>query len=211
MAVSPSGNEIATAGGDGGKSMVRIWNTATGKLQRQWRDDHPQSVRELVFSPGGQWLASADHHGPDDSSIRLWDVRTGRQLAFSQSANPTGTLAFSPDGHRLSFPSFSKIVMLEVPSLRKLDETIAGDAVEDVSGVAFTRDGRTLVGSGHTYGTFFLWDAATLDVIDWPARVPGRTFASRSGAFHPLTPPTISGDGRKLAAAGTYVWSLPVR
>jgi WD40 repeat protein len=217
VAAGPFGSRIATAGGDGGRTMVRIFDSETFELQTEWEAGHEQSIVELVFSPDGKWLATADHVGLGTSSVRLWDVRTGKQLGVAEEARVSGTLAFSPDGLRIAYPATYRIVTLEAPTLRMLKEVYVGEATEEVSGVAFTPDGRSLVGTGNSYGTVFLWDAATLDVVDWPAGVPGRTFANRRGAFHSLTPPTISADGRTLAASGkdantsTYLWTLPRR
>ncbi|MEU4625872.1 hypothetical protein AB0G04_38600 [Actinoplanes sp. NPDC023801] len=217
VAASPFGSRIATAGGDGGRTMVRVWDSATGKPGAQWEAGHEQAIAELAFSPDGKWLASAEHQGPGDSTLKLWEARTGKLIGVAEQAAVSGTLTFSADGRRIAYPSIYRIVTLEVPSMRMLGERYVGEATEKVTGVAFTPDGRTLVGTGESYGTVYVWDAATLDVIDWPAQVPGRTFTSRRGPFRRLTPPTISGDGRKLAASGTdgdtstYIWTLPQR
>jgi WD40 repeat protein len=57
---------------------------------------HTDYVKSLAFSPDGRTLAS----GSDDTTIRLWDVRTRRGLGrpFEGHADGVDGLAFSLTG-----------------------------------------------------------------------------------------------------------------
>jgi WD40 repeat protein len=67
---------------------------------RPWlqREDHRGTVHSLAFSPDGKRLAS----GGGDGKVRIWDVRTGKQLFIldEQEFEPFD-LAFSRDGKTL--------------------------------------------------------------------------------------------------------------
>ena len=56
----------------------------------------------MAWSPDGTQLAS----GGDDSVVRVWEVSNGEQLwALEGHTNGVGSLAWSPDGHRLASAS----------------------------------------------------------------------------------------------------------
>lgn len=68
IAVSPSGDRIATADPD---NAIRLWRASDGELIAILRG-HTQLVTTLAFSPDGTMLASGSH----DTTVRIWAVTT---------------------------------------------------------------------------------------------------------------------------------------
>ena len=114
--------------------------------------DHTRTVRFVTFSPDGATLAT----GSQDSTIRLWDLATRRNIATKKFVY---SAAFSPDGKALAVVGSGgeRVELLDVATLQKFVEF--GGHMNFVNLVAFSSDGMTLA-SG-SYGEVKLWDVGT--------------------------------------------------
>ena len=121
VAYDPSGTYLASGSGD----EIVIWEVGTQKQVTVLRG-HTDYVTSVAFDPSGKYLAS----GSNDNSVRLWDVKTWKQLAeltsYSQhdatvrsagmdalsQAKQTGlvnSVAFDPNGRFLASASVSGV------------------------------------------------------------------------------------------------------
>ncbi|HTU18849.1 MAG TPA: PQQ-binding-like beta-propeller repeat protein [Gemmataceae bacterium] len=90
-AFSSDGKMLATNGQK--QSWIDLWNIADGKKRRL--TGLPSHVRTLTFSPNGKRLFAA----VDGSSLRCWDVTSGRQLW--QNKHSAWQLVVADDGRLL--------------------------------------------------------------------------------------------------------------
>ena len=88
----------------GGKSAVAsdtsgqviVWDLESGKPLQQM--SHGAHVNDLAVSPDGRRLPSA---GFGDQKVKLWDVRTGKQMkSFDGHVGAVLGVGFSADGRR---------------------------------------------------------------------------------------------------------------
>src|SRR5262249_20891809 len=117
---------------------------------------HTSGVMSIAFSPEGSTLAS----GSSDTTVRLWDVATGRALrAFAGHTSGVMSIAFSPEGSILASGSDDTTVRLWDVATGRALRALEGHT-NVVRSVAFSPEGSTLA-SGSADNTVRLWHIAT--------------------------------------------------
>jgi WD40 repeat protein len=107
LACSPDGKMLASASCG---RQVRLWDLGTGKATLTINTGHRGFPTKVIFSPDGKTLATCCD---EDSRIKLWDVRTGKERATLQGhTGYVRSVAFSPDGETLASGSADKTIRL---------------------------------------------------------------------------------------------------
>ena len=107
--ISPDGKLMATADLEG----IKLWqiDRSLGQVKvtlNQSLKSHTEEVRQIVFSPDGQLIASSS----GDSTIKLWH-RSGKLLkTFYGHDEAVWSIAFSPDGKTLASVGEDKTVII---------------------------------------------------------------------------------------------------
>jgi WD40 repeat protein len=106
VAVSPNGRLVASPAHEQGAAEPAVfvwevdWDAKTYKNPPVHKlKGHKRYVYKVAFSPDGRHLAS----GSWDATIKIWDVKTGKELRTLRGhAGTIYGLAFSPDGRSLA-------------------------------------------------------------------------------------------------------------
>ena len=157
VAFSPDGTILAETGED---AKIRLWDVQT---QRQIcvLNTKAGGVSSIAFRPDGQTLASLNggldgRHKGGDMAVRLWNVKTRKQIAVSQNHTAAiNSVALSPDGALLASGHHDGVVRLWDMQTQKQIATLTGHKAA-VRSVAFSPDG-TLLASGER-DSARLWD-----------------------------------------------------
>src|SRR5262249_44897197 len=159
---------------------------------------HAGPIQALAFGSGGDRLATV---ASADTSIRLWDMRTGQEaLSADFVGDRWNALAFSPDGHLLAVGGGKgKVRILDGTPL---DGPLNGGEVRTLVGhdhtvawLAYSPKGERIA-SASSGGTVRVWDTRS----GREQRLPAGDAPVTSVAFAP--------DGRRIAAAS---WDGTVR
>jgi WD40 repeat protein len=202
VAFSPNGKWIVSGSQDG---TVKLWDVTTGRegfnLHRsdevfsRYESDFPpgfsHAVTSIAFRPDGKRIASASL----DRTIKLWDVKTGAELATLQRQGTR--VVFSPDGKRIAAGGCERAF--------KIWDAETGAEVLTLSGheglvgpVAFSQDGKIIASGGSGDKTIKVWNAAS-----------GEQLMSLTGHEDEVISIAISPDCRHIAS-GDYNSTIKV-
>ncbi len=226
---SEDAQTVASASHKGG--TVRLWQAATGKELGPLRGYQPktgykiqQRVRSVrgsettfplimgggggqftpLFSPDGKTILAGGEYDLEArvSTLRLWDVATGRQLPNGLSGEQfvLKDVTFSPDGKLLALMTSRGAVCLWDASTGIVFRTLEEGEGEFSVAPVFSPDGKLLATTRHD-GAIRIWEVVT-----------GKALCRISAHRGPIRRLLFSPDGRSLATTGAdhaaLVWDM---
>jgi WD40 repeat protein len=196
VALASGSQQLFSLAGDG---TIRAWSGYSGP-QRSF-EGHTGPVRLATFSPDGKYLVSCGGWPEGDKTVRLWDVKTGKQVrVLMTGAMQWESSTFSPDGKYVAAGEDTGVIhLLEVSTGKAVRRIHAHEG--SIPDLVFSRDGQWLLSTGKDK-MMRLWDTRTWEAV----RIfrNGHTDWIRSAVFHPDGKRILSGGRDKTIA----VWDL---
>jgi eukaryotic-like serine/threonine-protein kinase len=146
---------------------------------------HDDIVVSAAYSPDGTRIVTASH----DKTARIWDSRTGIQLAVLKGHGGTvRSAAYSPDGTRIVTASGDKTARIWDAQLGVQLAVLSGHS-DLVTSAAYSPDGTRIVTASHDR-TARIWDART-----------GAQLALLEGHLDRVESAAYSPDGKRIVTA----------
>ena len=170
VAISPDGSFAISGGGD---ATLRVWNVETGEETGRLHG-HEGRINTVAISPAGDMAVSGGGQiaATDDGSVRIWDLKTNRQIAIIDSfrgnvRESIREVTFSPDGLRvLSGHTAARLLLSGARSGRMLQAF--GGHTHDLRAVTFKPNGQEFASSSDDL-TIRIWSpdkAQSIRTID---------------------------------------------
>jgi WD40 repeat protein len=170
LAWSRDGQLVAATGN---ARQTLVWSVATRTIVKRLGPAGPGGTSGVAFSPDGALVATAGI----DGKLRVYALRSGRQIASVQVSGSLQDVDFSPDAKWVATGSLAgKIVIWDV-ARRTLQRTI--DHQDAIVPIRFSPDGKEIA-SGDSTGKVHFWDPAT-------GRRIGRTLGGQNGWVSSVT------------------------
>ncbi|CAI4211665.1 unnamed protein product [Parascedosporium putredinis] len=151
---------------------------------------HAGEVPSVAFSIDGTRIIS----GSDDTTIRVWDARSGQQMQKLEGHGGSVTsVAFSPDGTRIISGSNDKSIRIWDAKSGQQMQKLEGHG-RSVTSVAFSPDGTRII-SGSDDETIRIWDTKSGQQMQ---KLEGYGGSVTSVAFSPDGTRIISGSDDKM-------------
>ncbi|KAG9066993.1 hypothetical protein KI688_012905 [Linnemannia hyalina] len=165
LAYSPNSQQLLSGSPD---ETARLWNSETGSTDLIL-EEHSRGVRAIAFSPTGQQVATVT-----DSSMTLWDARTGVSVFVMTDDIVATSIAYSPDGNTIATANIGgKIRIFDTLTGLVVLESYKGDSW--IKCLTYSHDGGWIA-TGSYGGQLQLWNvtATTLGLgWTWPAHTAG--------------------------------------
>ncbi len=159
---------------------------------------HRGAVYSVCVTPDGSKIVS----GSGDATIRIWDIKSGNQLAELKGHTfySVRSVYITPDGRKIVAGSDDQTIRVwDITSSKQLAEL--KDHIGSVSSVCVTPDGSKIV-SGDEYGRILVWN---MNNLNKPSVVP-------TGHTNSVFSVCVTPDGSKIVSGGVYgsilVWNM---
>jgi WD40 repeat protein len=125
-------------------STVQIWEFGTWKEVISLKLEGV-AVTQVAFSPDDAYVAASSL----DQTVRVWDAKSGAEVAVLHTEDAARSVAFSPDGSRLAVGTENRLVMLWAfpgKEARTLHKREGRGTHWGATSVAFSPGGQRLAG-----------------------------------------------------------------
>ncbi|WNZ26225.1 hypothetical protein HJG54_27665 [Leptolyngbya sp. NK1-12] len=159
---SPDGSKLATASREG----VQVWEIESKRRIAHLNQD--QAVSRVVFSPNGEFVATAGF-GDENDMVQIWEIANSKELSRLSHGAGVWDLAYSAGGDALT--TTSRDGKTQTWRLGSQLEVTRLEHQSGVTDLAYSRDGKFIVTAGGE--TARVWEVSSAhSVVEINSKAP---------------------------------------
>ena len=189
---------LATAGENG---KIRFWNQSLKPIGSPLQAYDTGELTNMSFSSDGKFIVTAG--GPQGNQVKLWDVKSRREIASLDRLGFVNSLSFNPNPSNEWFVTadIDGLVQFWNKSGNEIPPSLSTSTeLGEINSVSFSPNGETLATAGEK--GVKLWDSLNNDP-------KSRQFGTGKGGVRSVR---FSQDGKWIATAGesgkVHIWKL---
>lgn len=173
------------------RTQVNVWEVQTGR-QKTLDSPEGEAVRDIDLSPDGKRLAWA----ADDSTVRIWEPSTGKEVTSWPAHSPSTLLAFAPDGRTVAEFAWGQILYRDAATGK---ESQRSNAIPNAWFAMTGRQGAKRLTADRTH--LVLAGAGILATFEIAT---GREIGPIGRFYDPPRSLAFTADGKRLVSLGGW-------
>lgn len=191
---------------------VKIINLENGEIVTEISEPHTE-FEEALISADGRMFATASDDSAGSSTIRIWDVETGRHLqtpgVIQIKKSTSRRIQFSSDSRKLLFYNGESVNVWNIADSRQTLE-LKTSRPGRIFSAKFNAGGNRII-SEVDFTSFVIWDADSGDIITEINLDPGTKRKNPLWIISRLLDARFTPDGKKALVAyrdTTRIWDM---
>lgn len=133
---------------------IKLWDIERKGCVYTYRG-HNSGVNCVQFSPDGRWFCS----GSEDSTVRIFDITSGKQISQLVTNSPVKAVAFHPNEFLLCFATADReLTFWDIDIFKSLGSSKSSDTTSEFKSIKFHSSKKCIYAAANDYLKVFTWE-----------------------------------------------------
>lgn len=133
---------------------IKLWDIERKGCVYTYRG-HTAGINCVQFSPDGRWFCS----GSEDSTVRIFDITSGKQISQLVTNSPVKAVAFHPNEFLLCFATADRtLTFWDIDIFKSLGSSKSTDTTSEFKSIKFHSSEKCIYAAANDYLKVFSWE-----------------------------------------------------